>query len=109
MVPYPTAGAILFHMRAEPVARGQEFFLALFLVRSQKKIVISQTPLRDCNRIVLKADVSVVIQQRNTCGIALPRIVGLLKKWHVIFAEFVDLSIGVDLRHIVPEGELALA
>src|SRR5207245_1610423 len=109
VVPHPDPKGVLLQAGAEPVARSEELFLALFLAPAAKQVVIPQAPLSDGNRVVLQADLSVVIQQRNTSRIVGATIIGLLEERHVVFAKFCDGCAGIHLRLIVPEGKLAFA
>src|SRR5207245_9834651 len=78
----------------------------LLLGSTTEKVVISEPPLRDSNRVVLQADAAAVIEHRNASGVMRPGVIGLLEKWHVVFAECASGGVRSYLGNIVPEIQM---
>ena len=74
------------------------FVTALLVLGAKKKIEVPQTPLRDCNRVVLQADVAVVVEQGNAGGVVGSGVAGLLEEGHVVFAELADRTLPGSAR-----------
>jgi len=62
----------------------------------------------DSDLVDLHADAAAVIEHGNASGVMRPGVIGLLEKWHVVFAEFAAGCIGIKFRHFMPERELAV-
>lgn len=80
----------------------------LLLGSTTEKVVISEPPLRDSNRVVLQADAAAVIEHRNASGVMRPGVIGLLEKWHVVFAECASGGVRIYLGNIVPEIQMTI-
>ena len=74
-----------------------------------EQVVISQSPLRDGNWVVLHADAPAVIEHGNASGVMRPGVIGLLEKWHIVFAECASGSVRVYFGNIVPELQLTIS
>src|SRR5436309_12495308 len=80
----------------------------LLLGSTTEKVVISEPPLRDSNRVVLHADAAAVIEHRNASGVMRPGVIGLLEKWHIVFAECASGGVRIYLGNIVPEIQMTI-
>src|SRR3954464_3568790 len=109
MVPHPEPARISLQVSHQPVGSLPEFSLVLRIFRSAEEVVISQSPLRNCDGVVLQSDLAVIIQHGNSHGIAGPLVASLLYKRHVVLAQFSDWGIPVHFRRLMPEGKLAPA
>ena len=96
-------------MIAEPIAGGKEFPFSIGVLFLSEEIVVSQSPLRDCDGVVLQADLTVVIEHRDARGIVMPRIVRFLGKQHVVLAKLMNTRVRIFFWSVVPESEMAIA
>src|SRR5208283_2880899 len=85
VVPDGEARAVLFEVCAEPVGSEEKFLSPFKIAALTEKVVVAQAVLRDGDRVVLHADTSVIVKQRNAVWIVSTRIVGLLGEQHVVF------------------------
>src|SRR5215831_11884558 len=108
MVPNGESASIGFKMGAKPICNQKKFPTAIRITGAPPKVVVAQSVLGDCNRVVLQADLAVIVQLRNADGIVGSLIVGLLGEGHVIFPEFGDRCVGVFSRRLMPKGQVAL-
>src|SRR5438128_10207457 len=74
-----------------------------------KQVVVSQSPLRDRDGVVLKSNLSAIVQHGNAIGVMVSCEERLLSETHVILAETIDRSIKVQLSRVMPKTELAFA
>ena len=109
MFPHPQALRILIQIRKQPIRTLHQPLTPHWVARSPQQVVISQPPLRNCNRVVLQTNPSVVIQHRNTVRVVMPRIIRLRRERHVIFAKLISPQITIDFRPLMPKRQLALA
>lgn len=105
-------------MRAKPIAGRENFSpvlatlilgILLLLPALTKQIVVSETPLRDGDGVILQADLASIIQHRNPGCIKVRGIAGLPRESHVILAQLADRRSRILLRRVVPEREVAIA
>src|SRR5580704_4171215 len=96
-------------MPAQPVASGEESLSSFFILGLAENAVVAQAPLRNSDRVVLQADLAVVVEHRNTGRIVMSRIVSFLGKQHVVFAQLMDARARIRLRRVVPKSEVALS
>src|SRR5208283_3466491 len=108
VVPDGEARSVLFEVCAEPVGSEEKFLSPFKIAALTEKVVVAQAVLRDGDRVVLHADTSVIVKQRNAVWIVSTRIVGLLGEQHVVFAEFAGGRMRIRCWSLVPEGEVAL-
>ena len=57
----------------------------------------------------LPAYLSVIIEHRDSVIVVKTAVVCLLEEGHVVFADFRNRTVGIDLGAVVPERQLALA
>jgi len=100
---------ILLEVRQEPVRGEKELALAFGICGAAKEIVVSQGVLRDCDGVVLAANLAVIVKLRDAVGVIDALVVGLRGKGHVIFTEVTGGGVEVFRGNFMPEGELALA
>jgi hypothetical protein len=109
VVPHRDAMRVGFKMPAEPLG-GETKVPPIFLFTSSaKEVVVSESPLRDGNRVVLRSDGPMVIQHRNAVLVAGANISGLLTERHVVLAQRMGWGILVDFSRVVPETKLTCA
>jgi hypothetical protein len=96
-------------MVTKPIGGAEELLPPRRIASKAPLVVIAQPILRDRDRVILHADVAVIIKFWNAGAIERPRVVRLLREEHVIGAEFIGRGIGVLCRSLVPKGQLALA
>src|SRR5882762_6075762 len=87
VVPDVNAGSILFQVIAKPIAGTKKLVPSFVVASSDKQVVISQSPLRDGDGIVLQADCTAIVHHGNAMRIAMPGVRSLFGKAHVILAE----------------------
>ena len=109
MIPYPEAGRILLEMIAQPDRGFKEFIFAGGICAPARQIVISQSPLCDCNRVVLQSDAAAVIEHGDAICVVVTGIICLRFEAHVVLAQFAYSRVRVFLRDLVPERQLAFA
>src|SRR5947208_7366448 len=97
---------VSFKAGTEPLRRETKIAPMSLVVGSAKRIVVSESPLRDSNRVILHANASVIIQHRNAAQIAWAGVFRLLAECHVVLAQRVCRGIVVEFGGIVPETEL---
>ena len=96
-------------MSAEPVRYAEELLLTAGVAGALPKVVITQAVLGDSDRVVLQADVSVIVELRNAVRVIGTLIVRLFGKEHVVLAEFVQSDVGILRGSLMPESEMAVA
>src|SRR5215472_11882019 len=109
MVPDPDAVSILLEVGAEPFGDSKEPLFAFDTPATAPKVVAAQAVLRNRDRVVLQADVSVIVELRDALYVVGAPIVGLFREWHVVFAEFGGAGVRIFCGSFVPEGEMAIA
>src|ERR1700745_871627 len=108
VVPDRESPGVFFQVSQKPFSHLKKLLAPISVSCAAKEIVISQSVLSDCDRVVLHSNFAVIIEQWNSCGIVWPHIIGLTGKRHVIFAQFAEWRIQVLFRGFVPEGEMAV-
>ena len=109
VVPDGKTVCILLEVREEPVCGEKEFALAFGICGAAKEIVISQGVLRDCDGVVLAANLAVIVKLRDAVRVVDALVVSFLGEEHVIFAEVAGGGIEILRGSFMPEGEVAFA
>ncbi len=78
MIPDGEALRVLLEVSAEPIGDYEEFSAALRIGSAPIQVVVSQPVLRDGNRVVLQADLAMIVELRNASGVVEALIVRLL-------------------------------
>src|ERR1035438_1239651 len=107
MVPHPQPVSILLQVGGKPIGGRKSLLPTNFVTALAETVVIREPPLRNCNRVVLQADGSVVVEHGNASAIVVPGVVRFLAKQHVILAKPAGSGARIDLGHLVPERQLA--
>src|SRR5437867_12305337 len=81
----------------------------LLLGSTTEKVVISESPLRDSNRVVLHTDAAAVIEHRNASGVMRPGEIGFFENWNLLLAECASGSVRVYFGNMVPELRLTIS
>src|SRR5262245_23626045 len=69
--------AVRRELADEPVGRRERPLPSLRLPGADVEVEVAEPPLRDRGRIVLQADVTAVVEERDAFGIEMSRVVGL--------------------------------
>ena len=102
---HPHANAVVIgpHFRDEPVGRGGPCCAIVFGPGRRPSVESRQAVLRDRDWVVLAADVSLVVEQRDTGVIEWSPVAGLPRKRHEVLGSAKRLLVHFGL--LVPKGE----
>ena len=107
MVPNPKPVRIPFQVGGKPIGSFESSLPARVVTRFAEPVVVREPPLRNRDRVVLQANHSVIVEHGNAASIVVTSVVRLLAKQHVVFAELAGAGARIDLRHFMPERQLA--
>ena len=88
---------------------AKEFVFSLLIGSTTPEVVVAQTVLGDGDGVVLHADVTAVVELRNSRTIVIALVIRLFGEEHVIFAKFRRICVWVLGWRFVPERKLARA
>src|ERR1700756_550810 len=109
MTPDRDAKPIFPQVCAKPIARREDLPSMPLLGPPTEEVVISESPLRDGDWVALHPDAATVIEHGNASGVMRPGVIGLLEKWHVVFAKGASWGVRIYLGNIVPELQLTIS
>src|SRR5262245_52862847 len=101
------AAIVWRQVRDQPVRRPAKLVMAIEGTRAAVEVEVSESPLRDRDRVVLLAHSAAVIEERDPVLVEMSRIVCLAEEAMVVFAAELPERAWVYDRSLVPERELA--
>src|ERR1700757_5005591 len=111
VIPDPKAMQVLLQVVTKPVRRPEGFLGADWIATGAELVVISETPLRDRDGVVLESDGAAIVEHRDAVGVVVSGVIGLLAKQHVVLTDSAGVGLKgawIDGWRFVPEAQLAL-
>ena len=107
MVPNPKPVSILLQVGGKAIGSFESFLPTSFVSGFAETVAVREPPLRNRDRVVLQANRSVVVEHGNAGSIVVTGVVRLFAKQHVVLAKPGGAGARIDLRHFMPERQLA--